>query len=60
MFYRTQTARRPPKGPKIPFFIPGNLSPLTLTFKLVRARNQTRVPSEFGANPFSGSRNIAY
>jgi len=27
---------------------------LTLTFKLVRARNQTRLPCELGANPFSG------
>jgi len=29
---------------------------LTLTFKLVRARDQTRLPCEFGANPFSSSR----
>jgi len=26
---------------------------LTLTFKLVRARDQTRLPCEFGTNPFS-------
>jgi len=26
--------------------------PLTLTFKLVRARDQTHLPREFGANPF--------
>ena len=32
--------------------------PLTLTFKLVRARDQTRLPCEFGANPLSGSRDI--
>jgi len=28
---------------------------LTLTFKQVPARDQTRLPCEFGANPFSGS-----
>ena len=33
---------------------------LTLTFKLVWARDQTRFPCEFGANPFSGSRDISY
>jgi len=33
---------------------------LTLTFKHVQARDQTRLPSEFGANPFSGSRDISY
>jgi len=32
--------------------------PLTLTFKLIRARNQTRLPCEFGTNLFSGSRDI--
>jgi len=32
---------------------------VTLTFKLVRARDQTRLPREFGANPFSGSRDIS-
>ena len=32
--------------------------PLTLTFKLVRARDQARLLCEFGANPFSGSRYI--
>jgi len=31
---------------------------LTMTFKLVLARDQTRLGSEFGANPFSGSRVI--
>jgi len=42
------------------FFVTGDLDlwPLTLTFKLVRARDQTRLPCEFGANPFSGSRDI--
>ena len=33
---------------------------MTLTFKLVRARDQTRLPCEFGTNPFSGSRDISY
>jgi len=37
------TAHRPPKGPKMPFFVPGNLDVwrLTFTFKLIRARDQT-------------------
>ena len=34
--------------------------PLTLTFKLVRARDQTRLPCEFGTNPFSSSQDISY
>jgi len=33
---------------------------LTLTFKLVRARDQTRFSCEFGANPFNGSGDISY
>jgi len=33
-------------------------SPLTLIFKLVRARDQTRLPCEFGTNPFSDSKDI--
>jgi len=33
---------------------------LTLTFKLVRARDQTRLLCEFGANSFIGSRGISY
>jgi len=33
---------------------------LTLTFKLVRTRDQTRLPCEFGANPLSGSRDICF
>jgi len=39
MFYQTQTAFRPPKGPKNAVFIPGDLYlwPLILTFKLVQA-----------------------
>ena len=35
-----------------------DLSPLTLTFKLVRARDQARFPRVFGANLFSRSRDI--
>ena len=44
------------------FSVPGDLElcPLTLTFKLIRAMDQTRLPWEFGANPFSGSRDISY
>ena len=33
---------------------------LTLTFRLIQARDQTRLPCEFGANPFSGSQDISY
>jgi len=29
-----------------------------MTFKLLRARDQTRLPSEFRAYPFNGSRDI--
>jgi len=39
------------------------LSPVTLTFDLQTrpiARDQTRLPCEFGANPFSVSRDISY
>jgi len=41
-------------------FVPGDrdLWLLTLTFKLVRARDQTHLSCEFGVNPFSGSRDI--
>jgi len=31
-----------------------------MTFKLVQAKDQTRLPCQFGANPFSGSRDISY
>jgi len=55
MFYQTQTARRPQKGPKNAVF-----ALATLTFKLVRARDETRLLCEFGTNPFSGSRDISY
>ena len=33
---------------------------IDLTFKRVRARDQTRLPCKFDANPFSGSRVISY
>jgi len=36
------------------------LSMVTLTFKLVPARDQTHLLCEFGTNPFSGSRDISY
>ena len=53
------TARRPPKGPKNTV-----LSMMILTFdltlKLVGARDQTRLPCEFSAIPFSGSRDFSY
>jgi len=41
-------------------FVCGDLGlwPLTLTFKIFRARDQACLPCEFGANPFSGSRAI--
>ena len=37
-----------------------SLVTLTLTFKLVRARDRGRLPCEFGANSFRGSRDISY
>jgi len=36
------------------------LSLVTLNFKLLRARDRTRILCEFGANPFSGSGDISY
>jgi len=36
------------------------LSLVTLTFKLVRARDQAHLPCEFGANPYSSSWDISY
>jgi len=39
-------------------FCPWWLWPLTLTFKLVQARDETRFPHEFGANLFRRSRDI--
>jgi len=38
-------------------FVPGALT-FDLDVQLVRARDQTRLPCEFGANLFSGSRDI--
>jgi len=35
------------------------LSLVTLTFKLVPTRDQTRLPRDYGTNPFSGSWDIA-
>ena len=60
MFYQTQTlhaGRR--KGQKFPI-----LSLVTLTSDLdlqtIQARDQARLPCEFGAYPFIGSRDISY
>jgi len=50
MFHQTKTARRLPKGPKMPL-----LSLVTLTFKLVRARDQKHLACKFWTNPFSSS-----
>jgi len=33
---------------------------LIFTFKIIRARDQTRIPCEFGPNPFTGSRDILH
>jgi len=48
----------------MPFFVWGNLDLdlwlLTLIFKLLRARDQTRLPCEFHANQFSGSGDISH
>jgi len=43
------------RAEKMPF-----LSLVTLTFKHVRARDQTRFPCEYGAKPFSRSPDISY
>jgi len=55
---RTHAAERD----KNAVFVHGDLDlwPLTLTFKLIQARGQTRLPCEVGAIPFSGSRDISY
>ena len=58
MFYQTRTACRPPKGPKNAAVCPW--WPWSLTFKLVRASDQTRLPCEFDINPFSSSGDISY
>jgi len=65
MFYQTQTTHRLPEGPKNTVFLSlvtstFDLWPLTMTLKLVRARDQTRLPHEFGVNPFSSSGDISY
>ena len=48
------------KGGKISFFCPWWSWPFSLTFKLARARDQTRLPCEFGANLLSSSQDISY
>ena len=62
MFYQTLAARWPPKGPKMPIFVAGylKLSRFHLDLKLFRARERTYIPCEFGANPFSCSRDVSY
>jgi len=37
-----------------------SLVTLTLTFKLIQARDQTSLPCEFGTNSFSSARHISY
>jgi len=46
---------QPPKGLKSAVVVPDDLD-----LQLVRARNQTRLPCEFGANPFRSSTDISY
>jgi len=46
--------------PKTPIFSLWWPWPLTLIFKLIQARDQTRLPCEFGTNPVSSSRDISY
>jgi len=53
---RTKAAERDEKCR----FCSGEPWPLTLTFELVSAKDQTRLPCQFGANPFSGFRDISY
>jgi len=50
---KPHTGRR--KGQNAVTFVPGDID-----FKLVEARDQIRLPCEFGANLFSGSRDISY
>jgi len=59
MKHKPHTGRR--KGRKMSFFVPGDLDlwPLTLTFKFFRPRDQIRLPCDFGADLFSGSRDIS-
>jgi len=44
------------------FLSPGDLElwPFTSIFKLIVARDPTRFPCEFGANPSNGSRDISH
>ena len=50
----------PPKTPFCPRWPWPLTLTLTLTFKLILVRDRTRLPCEFGANPFSGLRDISY
>jgi len=59
--YQTNLHAGRQKGRKMPFL---SLVTLTLTFaldfKVIRARDQARLPREFRANPFIGSGDISY
>jgi len=57
MFYQTNCTQATERAENATF---GSWWPSPLTFKLVRARDQTHLPCEFGTNPFSGSRDISY
>ena len=41
VLYQTQAARRPPKGPKMPFFVPGDFDLWPLTFNSSERRINT-------------------
>jgi len=56
--YCKSVQRFPRYLPKTPHFF--SVVALTLIFKLIRARDPTRLLCEFGTNPFSGSRDISY
>jgi len=62
MFYRTQAAERADKINAV--FVTGDNEPLTFDLDLEtppsEEPNTTRLPCEFGVNPFSGSRCISY
>jgi len=71
MFYQAYTARKAPRSQCIVTRCMQQTGPFRRCrgsrgtepvfwpcWKLVRAREQTRLPCEFGANPFSGSRYI--
>jgi len=55
MFHKLHTGRR--KGQEMPFFVPGDLD---LWPSNLSERGTKRLPCEFGANPFSSSRDISY